>query len=284
MEINLEKVCSPCQIKKQIQMSHKMMQHPSTTRVLKLLYTDLMRPIKFRGEKVFVDDYLGFSWVSFLIEKSDTLNAFKILFLKLMREKNRQFKKAIRLRSDHGKKFENSHFTKFCNKHGIDHEFSTPKTPQQNRVEEGKNKALREMTRIMLKAKNVPVEFWAEALNTTCYDLNRVYHCLRITMTPFEIWRGKKPNLKYFHEFGSTYFILNDMEQRSKFDVKRDEGIFLGYSLNSLAYGVYNKRTNVIMQYVNVDDHGSKSTLTRSDNSDIELCILNRYNKTVTVS
>ena len=42
MEIDLEKVCSPCQIMKQIRMSHKMMQHPSTIRVLELLHIDLM--------------------------------------------------------------------------------------------------------------------------------------------------------------------------------------------------------------------------------------------------
>ena len=78
---------------------------------------------------VCVDDYSRFSWVSFLREKSDTFNAFKILFLKLMLEKNKQLKKAIKTRGYHGKEFEKSHFTKFCNKHGIDHEFSTPKTP-----------------------------------------------------------------------------------------------------------------------------------------------------------
>ena len=63
-------------------------------------------------------------------------------------------------------------------------------------------------------------------------------------MTPYEIWRGKKPNLKYFHEFGSTCFIINDKEQRSKFDAKSQVDIFLRYSL---AYRVYNKRTNIVM-------------------------------------
>ena len=46
MEINLEKVCSPCQIRKQIRMTHKMMQHPSTTRTLELLHMDLMGPMQ----------------------------------------------------------------------------------------------------------------------------------------------------------------------------------------------------------------------------------------------
>ena len=235
---------------------------------------------------VCVDEYSRFSWVRFLREKSDTFNAFKILFLELMCEKNIKFKKDIRIRSDHGKEFENSYFTKFCNKHEIEHEFSAPKTSQHNRVDEGKNKALQEMTQIMLKAKNVLVKFWAEALNTTCYTLNRVYLCLGTTLTPYEIWRGKKPNLKYLHEFGSTCFILNDMEQRSNFDVKRGEVICLGYSLNSRAYRVYNKRTNAVMEFVNVvvDDHGSKYTLTRSDDSNVEFHILNSYNKIVTMS
>ena len=100
-------------------------------------------------------------------------------------------------------------------------------------------------------------------------------------MTPYEIWRGKKPNQKYFHEFGNTYFILNDKKQSSKFDSKSDEGIFLGYSLISRFYIVYNKRTNAIMESVNVvvDDQGSKSTPTRSNDSDVEFLILNWYNK-----
>ena len=108
---------------------------------------DLIGPMQVEslGGKRYVfvcdDDYSIFLWVSFLREKSDTFNAFKILFLMLMREKNRQLKKAIRIKSNHGKEFENSHFTKFNNKHGIDHEFSALKTPQQNQVEEGNNKA-----------------------------------------------------------------------------------------------------------------------------------------------
>ena len=84
----------------------------------------------------------------------------------------------------------------------------------------------------MLKEKNVSIMFGAKALNTTCYTLNRVYLRPGTTMIPYEIWRGKKPNLIYFHEFASTCFILSEWKKRSKFDAKRDEGMFLGYSLN----------------------------------------------------
>ena len=68
------------------------------------------------------------------------------------------------------------------------------------------------MARVMLKAKNVPVKFLVEALNIACYTLNKAYLHAGTTMTPYEIWRDKKPNLKYFHDFGSTCFILNDKE------------------------------------------------------------------------
>ena len=120
-----EKICSPYHIWKQTKMAHQLVQYSSTTRVLELLHINLIRPMHVEsigGKKYMflcVDDYSRFTWVSFLREKFDTFNAFKILFLKLMREKSRQLKKAIRIRSNHGKEFENYLFTKFYNKHGI---------------------------------------------------------------------------------------------------------------------------------------------------------------------
>ena len=70
------------------------------------------------------------------------------------------------IRSDHGREFENIDFEEYCNEHRIDHNFSTPRTPQQNGVVERKNKTLQEMTRTMLNENNLPKYFWAEAVNT----------------------------------------------------------------------------------------------------------------------
>ena len=56
----------------------------------------------------------------------------------------------IKIRSDHGKEFENAKFEKFCNEHGIKREFLGPKTPQQNGVVERKNCVIKEMPRVML--------------------------------------------------------------------------------------------------------------------------------------
>ena len=76
-----------------------------------------------------------------------------------MLEKDHHLKKAIRIRSDHGREFENSLFVEFYNKHDIRHEFLAPKTPQQNEVVKRMNRTLQEMARVMLKAKNVLVKF-----------------------------------------------------------------------------------------------------------------------------
>ena len=134
----------------------------------------------------------------------------------------------------------------FCNSEGIAHEFSAPITPQQNGIVERKNRTLQEMARVMMLAQNIPTYFWAEALNTACHIHNRVTLRPGMSLTLYEIWRGRKPNVKYFHVFGSTCYILVDREPRRKLDPRSDEGIFLGYSRNSRAYRVFNKWTKTL--------------------------------------
>ena len=63
-------VCGPCQLGKQKRVSHKVLQHITTTRVLELLYMDLVGPMQVEsigGKKymyVCVDDYSRFTWVA----------------------------------------------------------------------------------------------------------------------------------------------------------------------------------------------------------------------------
>ena len=53
------------------------------------------------------------------------------------------------IRSDHGKEFENLGFNAFYGENGISHNFSAPRTPQQNGIVERKNRTLEEMARTM---------------------------------------------------------------------------------------------------------------------------------------
>ena len=131
---------------KQIKNFFKNKNFISTITPLKLLHMDLFDPSRtpsLGGKSyayVIVDNFSRYTWVLFLSqnEKGFTITC---------------------IRSDHGREFENTNFDEYCNKHGINHKFSAPRTPQQNGVVERKNRTLQEMTRTMLNENNLPKYF-----------------------------------------------------------------------------------------------------------------------------
>ncbi|GAB2272695.1 hypothetical protein Dimus_038989 [Dionaea muscipula] len=191
---------------------------------------------------VIIDDFSRFTWVRFLAHKDETFIMFAKLVKRISNEKGFV---VTSIRSDHGGEFENEHFKEFCDELGINHNFSAPRTPQQNGVVERKNRILEEMARTMLIENNLPKYFWAEAVNTSCHILNRISIRPILKKTPYELWKDKKPNVSHFHAFGCKCFILNNAKDNlGKFDVKSDEGIFVGYASNSKAFRIFNKRTD----------------------------------------
>ena len=90
---------------------------------------------------------------------------------KLQIEKNAM---VARIRSDHGREFENSKLGSFCIDQGTKQEFFAPKTPQQNGLVERKNRVFQEMARVMLNNKSMAKSFWGEVVNSACHILNRV--------------------------------------------------------------------------------------------------------------
>jgi len=115
-----------------------------------------------------------------------------------------------------------------------------------------KNKTLQESARVMLHAKHLPYYFWAEAMNTTCHVHNRVTLRSGTTTTLYEIWKERKPIVRYFHVFGSKCYILAGREHITKMDPKSDDGIFLGYSKNNRAYRVFNTISKSVIESINV--------------------------------
>jgi len=74
--------------------------------------------------------------------------------------------------------------------------------------------------------------------------LNRVLIRPVLKKTPYQLYKRRKPNIFHLRDFGCKCFILNNSKDAlEKFDAKVDEAIFLGYSLHSKAYRVFNKRT-----------------------------------------
>ena len=103
----------------------------------------------------------------------------------------------------------------------------------------------------MLAENDVSKTFWREVVNTKFYTMNRVQVRKDTNMTPYELWFGHSPIVKYFRIFGSKCYIKRD-DDIGKFDARSDEGMFLAYSLKIKAYRCYNQRTKTIIESGNV--------------------------------
>lgn len=95
--------------------------------------------------------------------------------------------------------------------------------------------------------------------------------------TLYKRYKGKKPNIGYFHPFCCKCYVLNyDKNNLGNCDAKSDEGIFLGYSLTSKAYKVFNKRTLVVEELIHVVFDEVDLSLRRENLDDDDLGILSR--------
>nr|GEU75433.1 hypothetical protein [Tanacetum cinerariifolium] len=136
---------------------------------------------------------------------------------------------------------------------GIRREFSIARTPQQNGVTERKNRTLIEIARTMLEDSKLPTTFWAEAVNTACYVQNRVLVIKPHNKTSYELFLGRKHVLSFMRPFGCPVTILNTLDKLGMFDGKSDDGFFIGYSINSKAFRVFNTRTKIIEENLHIN-------------------------------
>nr|GFB68248.1 retrovirus-related Pol polyprotein from transposon TNT 1-94 [Tanacetum cinerariifolium] len=149
-----------------------------------------------------------------------------------------------RVRTDNGMEFKNKTLAKFFDEIGITQQFSAARTPQQNGVVERRNRTLVEAARTMLTFTNLPLFLWAEAIATTCLTQNRLIIHKCFDKTPYELINKRKPNIKFFRVFGCRCYLLSDYEDVGKLKEKGDIGVYVGYSKESVAFGIYNKRTH----------------------------------------
>nr|GEU72327.1 copia protein [Tanacetum cinerariifolium] len=199
---------------------------PSSKRRLQLLHMDLCGPMRvasINGKKyvlVIIDDYSRYTWTYFLRSKDKTP------------EKN---------------------LHAYFASEWILHQTSVARTPKQNGVVERRNHTLVEAARTILSAAKVPLFFWAEAIATTCFTQNRSLVIPRHEKTPYHIINDRKMSVKFFHIFGSLRYIVRDGKNLDKMKEKGDACIFVGYSTQSRAYRVFNKRTRVIVETIHVN-------------------------------
>ncbi|GKE39818.1 putative ribonuclease H-like domain-containing protein, partial [Tanacetum coccineum] len=208
-----DQTCVACLKEKQHRASCKSKVLNPITKPLFMLHMDLFGPTfvsSLMHKKyclVVTDDYSRFTWLFFLTTKDEISEILKNFIKEI---KNLVDKKVKIIRCDNGTEFKNKVMDDFC-----------------------REKA----------DSKLPTIFWAEAVTTACYVQNRVLVVKPHNKTPYELFRGIKPALYFMRLFGCHVTILNTLDHLGKFDGKSDEGFFVGYSLSSKAFRVYNTRT-----------------------------------------
>nr|GEX07611.1 retrovirus-related Pol polyprotein from transposon TNT 1-94 [Tanacetum cinerariifolium] len=168
----------------------------------------------------------------------------------------------IIIRTNNGKEFENQVLKEYFDSVGISHQVSSVHTPQQNRVVKRRNQTLVEAARTMFIFSRALLFLWAEAIATACFTQNRSIIYRRFNKTPYELINGRKLDISFLHVFGALCYpkndredirkLGNDREDIRKLGAKGDIGFFIGYSADSCAFRVYNRRTKKIMVTMNV--------------------------------
>nr|GEU81522.1 ribonuclease H-like domain-containing protein [Tanacetum cinerariifolium] len=99
----------------------------------------------------------------------------------------------------------------------------------------------------------LPTTSWAEAVNTACYVQNRILIVKPHNKTSYELFRGRTPALSFMRLFGCHVTILNTLDHLGKFNEKAYKGFFVGYSMNSKAFRVYNIKTRRVEENLHIE-------------------------------
>nr|GEZ64018.1 retrovirus-related Pol polyprotein from transposon TNT 1-94 [Tanacetum cinerariifolium] len=274
-------------IRKIHQKHHKYKTAFASNMPLYLLHMDLCGPMRVQsinGKRyvlVFVDDYSRYTWVFFLHSKDEASEVI-ISFIKKT-QVNLQLQ-VQRVRTDNGTEFKNNTLAKFFDEVGITQQCFAARTPQQNGVMERRNRTLVKAARTMLTFANLPSLIWTEALATACFTQNRSIIHKRFDKTPYELINKRKPNIKFFRVFGCICYLFNDYEDVGKLKAKGDIGVFVGYSKESAAFKIYNKRTRKIHESMNVNFDKILEMASKQFSLELGLSNLNKTGKSSNLS
>ena len=234
--------CIKCVEGKQPRASFPISETRATER-LQLVHTDLCGPFEvpsLGGSRYFIsfiDDATRKLFVYNLETKDQAQKAFQNFRAMVERQTGCRLKV---LRSDNGREYINASFKTILERDGIRHQKTCPYTPEQNGVAERMNRTIIEKVRCMLNEAKLPKQFWAEAVNTAAYTINRCPTRSLGGITPEEAWTGLKPDVSHLKVFGSTGMVHIPKQRRKKLDLKSKKCIFLGYAEETKGYRMYN--------------------------------------------
>ncbi|KAK2972925.1 hypothetical protein RJ640_015640 [Escallonia rubra] len=191
----------------------------------------------FRYFVTFVDDFSRMTWIYFMKNRSEVFAHFSAFCAEI----KTQFNVHVHiLRSDNAKEYMSGSFQNYMNQHGILHQSSCTDTPAQNGVAERKNRHLLETARALLFQMKVPKPFWADAISTACFLINRMPSTVLNGDVPYSVLFPTKPLFPVEPRiFGSTCFVRDVRPHLTKLDPKALKCVFLGYSRLQKGYRCY---------------------------------------------
>nr|CAD41912.2 OSJNBa0033G05.13 [Oryza sativa Japonica Group] len=249
------KFCEHCIFGKHKRVKFNTSTH-TTEGILDYVHSDLWGPARktsFGGARymmTIVDDYSRKVWPYFLKHKYQAFNVFKEW--KTMVERQTERKVKI-LRTDNGMEFCSKIFKSYCKSEGIVRHYTVPHTPQQNGVAERMNRIIISKARCMLSNAGLPKQFWAEAVSTACYLINRSPSYAN-KKTPIEVWSGSPANYSDLKVFGCTAYAHVD---NGKLEPRAIKCIFLGYPSSVKGYKLWCPETKKVVISRNVVFHES---------------------------
>ncbi|KAJ9536556.1 hypothetical protein OSB04_un000255 [Centaurea solstitialis] len=112
-----------------------------------------------------------------------------------------------------------------------------------NGVSERRNRTLLDMVRTMMCHSTLPMSFWGHALETAAHILNRA-PTKSVEKTPYELWKGKKPNMSFLRIWGCEVYVKRPTSEKLK--PKSDKCFFVGYPRTTVGYYFYNPEENKV--------------------------------------
>ncbi|KAJ9562356.1 hypothetical protein OSB04_007516 [Centaurea solstitialis] len=181
-----------------------------------------------------------YGYVYLMRHKSESFERFREFQNEVQNQLGRKIKF---LRSDRGGEYLSDEFDNHLMECGIVSQLTPPYTPQMNGVSERRNRTLLDMVRSMMCRSTLPMSFWGHALETAAHILNRA-PTKSVEKTPYELWKGKKPNISFLRIWGCEVYVKRPTSEKLK--PKSDKCFFVGYPKTTVGYYFYNPEENKV--------------------------------------
>ncbi|KAJ9552498.1 hypothetical protein OSB04_016543 [Centaurea solstitialis] len=248
------------------------------TDLLEIIHTDvcgLFSHVARGGYRYFItftDDFSRYGYVYLMRHKSESFERFK----EFQNEVQNQLDKRIKfLRSDRGGEYLSDEFDNHLMECGIVSQLTPPYTPQMNGVSERRNHTLLDMVRTMMCHSTLPMSFWGHALETAAHTLNRA-PTKSVEKTPYELWKGKKPNISFLKIWGCEVYVKRPTSEKLR--PKSDKCFFVGYPKTTVGYYFYNPEENKVFVARNGKFLEEKFLSLENTRKDVDLQVVDEEN------